>query len=205
MSNNVILVSEVKLKAYTSINKNVDVDILKAEIKVAQDIRLQPLLGTKFYESLLSKVNPGGTSSFTPDEKELVDDYIVPFLVHSAYSEALPMIWARTLNRGVMTGNAESSSSVDKNTMTYLKNIATQRADFYAERMRDFLITGKGQNKFQDYITQTSQDGMLPNKRNRTSAIYFDKTTRKGWGKRTLGLQSYSENEAMFGDCSDCY
>lgn len=203
--NNVILVSEVKLKAFTSINKNVDMDILKAEIKVAQDIRLQPLLGTKFYNTLLSKINQNGSASFNPDEKELVDEYIVPFLVHSAYSEALPMIWARTLNRGVMTGNAESSSSVDRNTMTYLKNIATSRADFYAERMRDYLITGKGQNKFPDYITQTSQDGMIPNKRNRSNPIHFSKTTRKGWGKNTLGIQSYSEDATMYGPCSDCY
>ena len=37
----VLLISEVKLKNYTNINKNVDMDVLKAEIQIAQDIDLQ--------------------------------------------------------------------------------------------------------------------------------------------------------------------
>ena len=36
----VLLISEVKLKSYTNINKNVDMDVLKAEIQIAQDIDL---------------------------------------------------------------------------------------------------------------------------------------------------------------------
>ena len=46
----VLLISEVKLKTYTNINKNVDMDVLKAEIQIAQDIDVQTILGTLFYK-----------------------------------------------------------------------------------------------------------------------------------------------------------
>ena len=53
---NVLLVSENKLKAFTNVNKNVDMDTIRAEIGIAQDIQLQPLLGTLFYNQLLTKL-----------------------------------------------------------------------------------------------------------------------------------------------------
>ena len=50
---NVLLVSENKIKAFTNLNKNVDIDAIRAEISIASDIHLQPLLGTRFYNHLL--------------------------------------------------------------------------------------------------------------------------------------------------------
>jgi hypothetical protein len=53
----VLLISETKLKAFTNINKNVDMDVLKAEVQIAQDIDLQTILGTLFYQHLFLKVS----------------------------------------------------------------------------------------------------------------------------------------------------
>ena len=39
----VLLISEIKLKNFTNINKNVDMDVLKAEVQIAQDIEDQYL------------------------------------------------------------------------------------------------------------------------------------------------------------------
>jgi len=67
----VLLISEVKLKNFTNINKNVDMDVLKAEIQIAQDIDLQTLLGTLFYNHLLSQVSSTG-NTFNLEENTLV-------------------------------------------------------------------------------------------------------------------------------------
>ncbi len=71
----VLLISETKLKAFTNINKNVDMDVLKAEIQIAQDIHLQTILGTKFYDHLLNQVSSTG-NTFNADELTLVNEYI---------------------------------------------------------------------------------------------------------------------------------
>jgi hypothetical protein len=200
---NVLLISETKLKSFTNINKNVDMDLLKAEIKVAQDIDLQTALGTKFYNHLCNQVTSSG-NTFNANELTLVNDYIAPFLIHAAYHTAIPHIHYRTMNRGIMEGEAESARGVDIETMKYLRNVQRQRADFYQQRMLDWLMTGAGQNLFPDWNNTSSYDGMVPDKTAKYNAgIVLNHTTRKGYAYKNLNLPSYSEIDKSDGPCCD--
>ena len=67
---NVLMVSETKLKAFTDINENVSVDILLPNIQIAQDIGCQTLLGTKFYNSLRTKIQG---QTLNPEETILLE------------------------------------------------------------------------------------------------------------------------------------
>lgn len=200
---NKLLISETKLKAFTSINKNVDIDLIRSEIGVTQDLHLQIILGTKFYNTLLDKITSTG-NTLNADETVLVNDYIAPFLIHKSYAEMLPFLWARTMNRGVVTGEMENATSVDADTMKYLRGIQVQRADFYRQRLLDYLITGQGQGKFPDYLSATSTDGMTPVKNQKYSGgIVLNHTTRKGWGY-TNKMESYSEDAHVNKSNPDC-
>jgi hypothetical protein len=202
-----LLVSEIKLKNFTNINKNVDMDILKAELQIAQDIDVQTLLGTKFYNHLLSQIQSTG-NTFNPDEKILVDDYVAPYLIQTAYFNAMPFIFARTMNNGITIGTMENATSVDIETMKYLRNIQKQRADFYMTRLLDYLLIGKGQNKFPDYVTQSSIDGMIPDRAAKyMNGIALRNSSRKGYDMRQIGKQFsvYSELEHENPPCQDCY
>lgn len=204
----VLLISEIKLKNFTNINKNVDMDVLKAEIQIAQDIDLQTILGTKFYEHLLSQVSSTG-NTFSADETILVNDYIQPFLIQQAYFTAMPAIQFRVMNRGVVEGQMENATSVDIETFKYLRNIQKSRADFYMTRLMDYLLIGKGQNKFPDYVTQSTKDGMIPDRSQKYNAgIFLRHTTRKGYSDRVKfidGNPAYSELEHENPPCQDCY
>jgi hypothetical protein len=59
---NVLLVSELQLKQYTNINKNVDINLLRSELEQTQRIDLQTILGTKFYKQLLAQVTATGNT-----------------------------------------------------------------------------------------------------------------------------------------------
>lgn len=203
----VLLISETKLKAFTNINRNVDMDVLKAEIQIAQDIDLQTLLGTKFYNHLLSQVSATG-NTFNADETTLVNDYIQPYLIQQAYFQSIPHLLYRTMNRGIVDGQMENANSVDIGTMQYLRNIQKQRADFYMTRLQDYLLIGKGQNKFPDYTSQSTIDGMIPARSEKYgNGIYLKHTSRKGYSTREIGktLSVYSELEHENPPCSDCY
>jgi hypothetical protein len=202
-----LLVSEIKLKNFTNINKNVDMDILKAELQIAQDIDVQTLLGTRFYNHLLSQIQSTG-NTFNADEKTLVDDYVAPYLIQTAYFNAMPFIFARTMNNGITMGTMENATSVDIETMKYLRNIQKQRADFYMTRLLDYLLIGKGQNKFPDYVTQSSIDGMIPDRSAKyMNGIALRNSSRKGYDMRQIGKQFsvYSELEHENPPCQDCY
>lgn len=203
----VLLISETKLKAFTNINKNVDMDVLKAEIQIAQDIDLQTILGTLFYQHLLDQVSATG-NTFNADEKTLVDDYIQPFLIQTAYFNAIPHLHYRTMNRGIVEGMMENATSVDIETMKYLRTVQKQRADFYMTRLQDYLLIGKGQNKFPQYNTQSTIDGMIPDRSQKyNNGIFLRHTTRKGYSNKDTyrGFQSYSELAHENPPCQDCY
>lgn len=203
----VLLISETKLKAFTNINKNVDMDVLKAEIQIAQDIDLQTILGTLFYQHLMDQVSATG-NTFNADEKTLVDDYIQPFLIQTAYFNAIPHLHYRTMNRGIVEGTMENATSVDIETMKYLRNVQKQRADFYMTRLQDYLLIGKGQNKFPQYNTQSTIDGMIPDRSQKyNNGIFLRHTTRKGYSNKDTyrGFQSYSELAHENPPCQDCY
>lgn len=204
----VLLISEIKLKNFTNINKNVDMDVLKAEVQIAQDIDLQTILGTKFYKHLLSQVTATG-NTFNADEKTLVDEYLQPFLIQQAYFQSIPHLLYRTMNRGIVDGTMENAQSVDIGTMQYLRNIQKSRADFYLTRLQDYLLIGKGQNKFPDYVTQSTKDGMIPDRSQKYNAgIYLAHTTRKGYSNNVTnigGNQAYSELQHENPPCQDCY
>jgi len=203
----VLLISETKLKNFTNINKNVDMDVLKAEVQIAQDIDLQTILGTKFYRHLLDQVSATG-NTFNVEEKILVDDYIQPFLIQTAYYNAIPHIMYRTMNNGIVQGTMENAQSVDLATMQYLRNVQKQRADFYMTRLMDYLLIGKGQNKFPDYTSQSTTDGMIPDRSQKyMSGISLRNTSRKGYSMRNIGKQFsvYSELEHENPPCQDCY
>ena len=203
----VLLISETKLKQFTNINKNVDMDVLRAEIQVAQDIELQPLLGTKFYNHLLAQVSSTG-NTFNADELELVNDFVAPFLIQVSYASAIPHLHYRTMNRGIVEGDMESARSVDFETMKYLRTIQKQRADFYKMRLQDYLITGKGQNKFPEYLSQTTYDGMIADKSAKyNNPIVLNHITRYGYSKRLMdrGIPVWSEQIHENPPCQDCY
>ena len=204
----VLLISEIKLKAFTNINKNVDMDVLKAEIQIAQDIDLQTILGTKFYDHLLAQVTSTG-NTFNANEKKLVDDYIQPFLIQQAYFQAMPNLQFRTMNRGIVQGEMESATSVDIETFKYLRNIQKSRADFYMTRLMDYLLIGYGQNQFPQYNSQSTKDGMIPDRTQKyMPGIVLRRTTRKGYNYNDIGLNGtpmYSELAHENPPCQDCY
>jgi hypothetical protein len=204
----VLLISEVKLKNFTNINKNVDQNVLKAEIQIAQDIDLQTILGTLFYNHLLSQVSSTG-NTFNADETTLVNDYIQPFLIQQAYFQCIPQLMYRTMNRGIVEGMMENATSVDIDTMKYLRTIQKQRADFYMTRLQDYLLIGRGQNKFPQYQTQSSIDGMIPDRSQKyNNGIFLGHTSRKGYSMDKLnkkGIDTYSELEHENPPCQDCY
>jgi hypothetical protein len=182
-------------------------DTIRAEIGIAQDIHLQTLLGSKFYNHLLSQVSSTG-NTFNSDELTLVNDFISPYLIQTAYFEMIPHLHYRTMNRAIVVGDMESATGVDIETMKYLRTIQQQRSDFYKMRLLDYLMTGLGQNLFPDYLTYSTIDGMIPDKTAKyNSPIYLNHTTRYGYSRDQLNrsVRVWSEMDHYDPPCADCH
>jgi len=118
------------------------------------------------------------------------------------------------MNVGIVgpSGLEGGRTGVDSDTMKYLRNIQKQRADFYKQRLQDYLLTGRGQGKFPQYDSYSTIDGITPMKNEKyNSPIYLNHTTRYGWSDRRTrylnqsnGIPWYSEWDIINDPCWGC-
>ncbi len=165
---NVLLISETKLKSFSSIHQNVDSALLANNIKIAQDLHLQNLIGTKFINELYNQVK---TNTLTLVNKNLIDEWIAPYLVHAAVFESTPDILFRMMNKSIVVGDTEQGKAISVKEMAYLRDIYQSRFNFYAQRLQDELRNKP--NLYPLYYTYSSTDGMPPRRETYMAGIHF--------------------------------
>jgi hypothetical protein len=187
----VLLISQTKLKAFTTIHQNTDEALLTSGVFMAQELGLQNLLGTKgydYYTNLVKSVQlSGGTMSQA--DQIMLNEYIAPYLIHRAYFEVMPEIWARKMNKGIQVGASEQGNSVDIKAMSYLRDIELSRYNFYAQRMMDRIQAFPSDYPW--YFSFTSKDGMPNSKQNYFGGIFFTPGLRKMPGVLNGNIQAY--------------
>ena len=169
----VLLISETKLKAFSTLNQNIDMALLVSTIYMGQELGLQTLIGTRGYDYYMELVKSvqlsGGTMSQA--DRIMLDDYIAPYLVHRAFYEAMPEVFARKMNKAITIGNTEQGSSIDIKGMSYLREIEQGRYEFYAQRLMDRVMAFPSQYPW--YFNYTQQDGMPSSSQTYFAGIHF--------------------------------
>ena len=169
----VLLISETKLKAFSTLNQNIDMALLVSTIYMGQELGLQTLIGTRGYDYYMELVKSvqlsGGTMSQA--DRIMLDDYIAPYLVHRAFYEAMPEVFARKMNKAITIGNTEQGSSIDIKGMSYLREIEQGRYEFYAQRLLDRVQAFP--SDYPRYYNYTQQDGMPSSSQTYFAGIHF--------------------------------
>jgi len=156
----VLLVSEQRMKQWTSLDNNIRIDILTPSILQAQDIYIQDTLGTAFYTRLKEGVV---ANDLTTDEAAFLKDYVGPCLIQYALYLVLPSLKYKMVEKGILNGTSEETQPTTLDEMMYLRDSAMDTAEFYNKRMLEFLKDNPGM--FALY-TNPGTDGMYPNKQN---------------------------------------
>lgn len=151
---NTLLISEAKLKAFTDINNNLDVALIKSTIREAQIVHITRLLGTKLYDKILSDVD---NNTLSGNYKTLVDDYVQDALIYWSYYESLEAIYLRPRNNGLLQPQGgDNSLSVDMLVYDKKRQSVKNKAEYFSERLVDFLCFNN--NLFPEYGTETNDD-----------------------------------------------
>ena len=131
------ILSEAKFREFTDVNDSLDTSLIKNGIREAQDIHLQRIIGTKLYNSILSKID---ASTLTGDYQTLVDDYIQDFLLYAAYYETLEAIYIRPRNNGLLTPTGgENSIEVDRSLFNVKRQSVENKMEFYAQKLSQYI------------------------------------------------------------------
>lgn len=170
---NVLLISEDYIKSESNLDNNVSGKYLQSAIKLAQDIELQSLIGTKLLEVLQKKCIDWVDSSVEgavadsiddPDNikyKELLDYYVTPFLLFQVLSEVIVPITYKLSNFGVMRTDDEKDIAADASQVNLLRKYYKDKADFFKARLQDWVITYY--NDFPELYSYKPLKDMYPN------------------------------------------
>lgn len=185
MAQTALLVSEQRLKQWTNLDSNVRVEEITPFIIQAQDIYVQDSLGTKFFNRLKDGII---ANDLDADEKTLLNDYVGPMLMQYALYLMMPGLKYKLVDKGVVSGNSEESTQTTLEELKYLRQSALDTAEFYNERLREYLLDNPGMFAFYD---APGTDGMYPNKQtpyfsglvvpNRRKNYYDEKCPDCGW------------------------
>lgn len=132
----VLLVSEQRMKNWTSLDNNIRIDVLTPSILNAQEVYTQSALGTSFYNRIKEGIV---ANDLTTDEATFLKDYIGPALMQYALYLVLPNLKYKFVEKGILNGTSEETSPTTLDELTYLREAAMDLAQFYDERLKEFL------------------------------------------------------------------
>ena len=130
------------LRQFTDINNNVDSKLLKNAVREAQDIEIQRILGTKLYNKILDEIEAGTLSG---NYQTLVLNWVQNALLYYAYYYSLEDIYLRPRNNGLLSPTGgENSEKVDGTWYNRKRESVKNKAQFYSERLTNYLIQKQG-------------------------------------------------------------
>jgi hypothetical protein len=154
----VLLVSEQRMKQWTSLDNNIRIDVLTPSIINAQEIYIQDTLGTKFFNRLKNGIV---ANDLTTNESTFLNDYVGPTLIQYSLYLLLPNLKYKFVEKGILNGSSEETQPTTLDELQYLRESALDTAQFYNNRMLEFLSDNP--NMFTAY-TDPGTNGMMPNK-----------------------------------------
>ena len=145
-------ITETYLKTNTPITANVDVNNVTPYLATQAALRIQPILGTTFYNDLLTKYN---AQTLDPNEENLVA-FIQPIIAWRAAEDAVFGLSLQLKNKGLQTQFGDNSSAVDRGTIAFSMEHYAQKAAFFEQRLIRFLLKNKA--LYPVFTSSTNQD-----------------------------------------------
>ena len=151
----VLFINRTDLVRNSIIDGNVDTDKFVQFIKIAQEIDVQQILGTKMYDGLSAAI-PNIDLPENARWKTILDDFVVPMLIWYAQSNYYPFAAYQIKNGGVFKHTSENAQSVDKNEIDFLVEKARTNAEWYSRRFIDFMSFN--QTTYPEYTNNINDD-----------------------------------------------
>lgn len=142
--NNILLISEKYVKQNSEISDNLYGSYLLPSIRTSQDLYLRPIIGQNLYNSLLSMVADGSiTATTSSDYKQLLDDYIQPYLLERVVADLIPVVGAKIANLGTVLANDEHIVNLTVTDAEKLQTLHLNKASAYCKMLQEWLLDNK--------------------------------------------------------------
>jgi len=152
-------ITNTYLKDNTPVGQNVDSNLIVPIIKTAADSYVRSILGTYFYNYLLTKFNAQTLSVL---EITLVQDFIQMAVAWRACSDAVMTTSYQTTNKGIQTQSGDFSASPEYKAIMFMVHEYKSKGDFYDKRLENYL-TNNG-DLYPEFMNDLNDDSITPKK-----------------------------------------
>ena len=177
--NQILLVSEEKLKAFTTINENVSPQLLIPYILNSQETYLVNLIGSSFLKELYLQVR---TNTVTAANQFILDEFIGQVVLQYGLMMALPFLKYKILNKSILSPKSESADSIDLDELKYLVAQVKNTAEQYAMLLQRYLFWHSADYPL--WNNALAMDGVIPDKGNVYTAPLVTSHYPYAWKKR---------------------
>lgn len=174
MANYAFFISENYLKNNSPLGKNVDMEEIYPFAKTAEDVYIQEALGTALYQRLIDSLTASPANT-TANEIALLKICRSALVWYTCY-DALPFVWMKLRNIGLVKQSGENLETAAKDEMHELKAALLHKAVFYMNRLKDYLC--ENSNLFDEYNDGCWNCGDLSadSRRRNSTDLFIDKS-----------------------------
>jgi hypothetical protein len=151
----IYFVTENYLKQKTPITQNVSATDVMPFIEPSASGWMQSILGTYFFNHLLTAYN---AQTLTSDEEILVEK-IKPAVAWRATVDCVLGLTYQLKNKGLQKQNGDNSESVEQSETTFVMRHYEQKAEFFEMITRKYLKSNK--DLFPEFTSQLNRDSEL--------------------------------------------
>lgn len=150
--------SETFIKTRTPINASVAVELIVPFLSTAQDLVIQPLVGTSLYVRLMAGIV---ASNLTAEESALLD-MLRPALAYATLAMALPFVSTQVRNGGVVKTKSDQTEPASKAEVDALRAAAENIGEFYQQRAVRYLCANGSSFPLYSSSSDIVADGSVP-------------------------------------------
>lgn len=168
MNNNTLLIAYKVLIASSELNENIDPKIIQPLIKEVQEMRIQPLTGSRLFEKLKSAITE---DNLAEDYKYLLTEFIHPVIIYNVLSDLPFRLNHRFTNIAVVNRTGENSNAINEQDLQKFSDYHKSRARWYADRLNDYLKANS--EKFPEFLQSDKPEELRPRPGQYETGIYL--------------------------------
>lgn len=169
-----LFITEQNLLDNSILNENISYAQIRPTLVKAQEMRIQPALGSTLYSELVTQIVAG---TVTAANQTLLDDYVQPALVQWTYFELPTVLAFRYMNKGMVRRSSEESTPMSMEEIARLTDRMKNDAEWYTERITRFLVENRTSYPAFNQPT-TALDTIYPNPTNYNVGMVLDTRSR---------------------------
>jgi len=161
--------------ANSTIDKDVDADLVNQFIDESQDINIQELLGYSLYTKIMTDISTTGTT--TGAYYDLLTQHIQPTQTKWLVYHLLPFLNYHLTNKSVSEKSSEYSKPTELANLQYIRSIAQSKAEFYGARLKEYIKNNL--SSFPEYYSINGFDRIRPKSTNYYGGMYLPNTAEQ--------------------------